>query len=122
MKYGYEIADTAPPYFELLVKRFNINEKLPSFKSSTKPVKSDNRNGIDIFYTAQCPSIRTYIELSNTIIIDSNTPIRIHEIKTREEAQNHICPITTYSVFINGQFFTHEILTPKKLESIITKV
>lgn len=122
LKHGYKVVDTAPSYFELLVKQFNEKATLPQFSESVKTDLTGQLQGIDIFYTAQCPFTIPYVEMLKATILESDIPIRTHQIKTRTEAQNHICPITTYSVFVNGKFYTHEILTPKKLEALITKV
>lgn len=122
LKSGYEIIDSAPPYFELLVKRFDSKAELPMFTQSAKEGFPEEVKGVDIFYTAQCPFTTPYIELLKPTIISSDIPIRIHQIKSKEEAQSHFCPVTTYSVFINGKFYTQEILTSKKLEQLISKL
>ena len=40
-------------------------------------------------------------------------------ILTREQAQNAPAPFTTFSLFYNGEFVTHEILSEKKFEKIL---
>lgn len=122
LKSGYEEVDSAPPYFKLVAKRFENDAELPTFTDSAKKGFPEEIKGIDIFYTAQCPFTIPYIELLKPVILSSDIPVRIHQIKSREEAQSHFCPVTTYSVFIDGKFHTQEILTPKKLEQIISKL
>lgn len=122
LKSGYEVVDYAPPYFELLAKRFDNAAELPKFTHTAKEGFLEEVKGVDIFYTAQCPFTLPYIELLKPTILSTDIPIRIHQIKSREEAQTHICPVTTYSVFVDGKFYTHEILTVKKLEQLIQKI
>lgn len=122
IKQGFEVTDTAPPYFELLSKRFDKDSNMPKFKDSVKVDLSNELKGIDIFYTKQCPFCVPYIDMLTPVILESPITVRTHEIKSKEEAQNHICPITTYSVFTNGKFYTQEILTPKKLSDLISKI
>ena len=122
LKSGYEVVDSAPPYFELLAKRFDNKAELPKFTQTAKKGFPEEIKGVDIFYTAQCPFTTPYIELLKPTIVTSNIPIRIHQIKSREEAQSHFCPVTTYSVFVDGKFYTQEILTAKKLEQLISKL
>lgn len=122
IKHGYEVCDTTSPYFELLVKRFNPDPGTPQFNETAQKGMPENIKGIDIFYTPQCPFTIPYIELLNPSILASEVAIRTHQIKSKEEAQNHFCPITTYSVFINGKFETNEILTSAKLEKLIAKL
>lgn len=40
-------------------------------------------------------------------------------IATLEQAKNLPCPFTTFSLFYNGKFITHEIQSEKKFEKII---
>ena len=40
-------------------------------------------------------------------------------IQSGEEARNAPTPFTTYSLFYNGEFVTHEILSEKKFEKIL---
>lgn len=122
LKYGFEVVDTAPPYFELLAKTFDKKAIKPHFNNSVKTDLSKELKGIDIFYTKQCPFTIPYVDMLKPVILESSVPIRTHEITSREEAQNHICPITTYSVFIDGKFHTQEILTPAKLKKIAENI
>ena len=119
LKHGYEICDTAAPYFELLVKRFSKEAPLPQFNTCAKEGMPTDIKGIDIFYTAQCPFTVPYINMLKPVIARSNTPVRTHQITTKEEAQTHFCPITTYSIFVNGRYVSNVILTPAKLEELI---
>lgn len=122
LKHGYEVCDTCAPYFELIVKRFDKNAILPRFKDCAGQGMGEGIKGIDIFYTAQCPFTVPYTKLLEPVILASDYPVRLHHITTKEMAQNHLCPITTYSLFINGKFDTNEIMTPEKLRKIIDKL
>ncbi|MDU1890415.1 MAG: GNAT family N-acetyltransferase [Dysgonomonas sp.] len=122
LRQGYEISDSCPPYFELIVKRFDKQATLPSFKKSAQLGMGEGIKGIDIFYTAQCPFTTPYIRLLEPVILSSNYPVRMHHITTKEMAQEHVSPVTTYNVFVDGKFYTHEIQTPDKLKSLIEKV
>lgn len=121
LKHGFEVCDHAAPYFELLVKRFTPAAPLPSFKPSAHEGMGEGIKGIDIFYTAQCPFTATYIDLIKPVAAATDYPVRIHQLVTREQAQEHVCPITTYSVFIDGVYFSNEIMTPQKLEKLIAQ-
>jgi len=122
IRQGYEVCDSCPPYFELLVKRFDKDAKIPCFKESAKSGMGEGIKGIDIFYTAQCPFTVPYVKLLEPVIHASDYPVRCLQIITREAAQNHYAPVTTYSVFIDGVYHTNEIQTPDKLKKLIEKV
>lgn len=119
LHHGYEVCDSCPPFFELVMKRFDKNTGLPKFKPSVRQGMGQGVKGIDIYYTTQCPFCIPYIEKLKPIISASSYPVQVHQIKDREFAQNFFAPVTTYCVFIDGQFYSNEILTPAKLEKLI---
>lgn len=122
LKHGFEVCDSCSPYFELLVKRFDKITPLPSFKPSARRGMGEGIKGIDIFYTAQCPFTIPYTEMLNSVILANEIPVRLHWIKTKEMAQEHVCPITTYSLFVDGIYYTNEIQTPEKLQKLIDRL
>ncbi len=122
LKNGFEVCDTAEPYFELFVKKFNSNAPNPSFMPNAKRGYFETDPGIDIFYTVQCPFTTPYIEILKNSSISKFLIIRYHKIKNKKMAQNHFCAATTYSIFINGKFFTHEILTEKKFINLLNSI
>jgi thiol-disulfide isomerase/thioredoxin len=119
LKNGFEVCDTAAPYFELLVKKFNNSSPLPIFCKNAKKLTVNTDLGLDIYYTAQCPFAINYTQEALLLSKSSPIPIRIHPITSKEDAQNHTCPVTSYSVFFNGKFITHEILTQAKILKLL---
>lgn len=51
----------------------------------------------------------------------ANAVFQIVHIQTMEEAQNAPSPFTTFSLFYDGQLVTHEILSEKKFDKILTE-
>lgn len=52
---------------------------------------------------------------------ERNIPFKTVRFETAEQAQNAPAPFTAYSLFYDGEFVTHEILSEKKFEKIITE-
>jgi hypothetical protein len=50
---------------------------------------------------------------------DRNAEFHSIHIQTRENAQNAPSPFTTFFLFYDGQFVTHEILSEKKFDKIL---
>lgn len=121
VKQGYEVADNYNSNIELMVKQFDKSAPMPKFKHCAQQGIPAPSTGIDIFYTVQCPFTHTYINLLTPVAQMSEYPVRIHQITTKQEAQQHLCPITTYSVFVDGVYYSNEILTVAKLEALIKK-
>ncbi len=117
---GFKIVDEAEPYFQLAALTWNDDAVLPTFKKQTlAPLES---KGISIYYTAQCPfAVGTLAELKK-IAENKNVPFQITRISTREEAQNSPIIWTTFALFYNGEFITHEMMSANKFEKLLIKL
>jgi len=122
LKQGFVCCDTANPYFELLVKPFKKDTALPYFTAKAKNGQCANKNGISVFYSPACPFNDYYVQ---TVLADlakkHNIAFQSFRIDSLEKAQNHIVPHTLYSVFYNGEFISHQILSEKSFEKIFAK-
>ena len=119
-KKGFIVADRAEPYFELLYLPFEENVYIPKFKDRVKS-KDINELGFTLYYSNQCPFTAKYVALLSNYMKDKDINFRIVKYENKEHAQNSTTPFTTYSIYYNGKFITHEILNEKKLESLICK-
>ena len=110
-KYGYEVCDTAPPYFELLAKRTRRDAILPRFTPGVKkPASRDNR-GIIVLYTAQCPYTDYYVNVAEAEVAKRHgIPFEAHRIASRDEARKAPTAFPLHSVFYQGKLITHEFL------------
>lgn len=115
---GFKIADTANPYFELLYLPFDKNADKPRFSQTVKAHNAMDK-GFTLYYTNQCPFTAKYVPLLEEAAKMRNVPFKSVHIQTREEAQNAPTPFTTFSLFYDGEFVTHEILSEKKFEKIL---
>lgn len=122
MKYkGFETADKANPYFQLMHMPFDKNAEKPYFKKTVKEYEKI-KNGFTLYYTNQCPFNAKYVPILEAMAKEKNIAFQTVHIETKEQAQNAPTPFTTFSLFYNGQFITHEILSEKKFEKIISDI
>lgn len=119
MKYkGFVTADTASPYFELMYLPFDKSGEKPCFKNTVKDHK-DMQNGFTLYYTNQCPFTAKYVPLLEKMAKARGSDFQTMHIQTRDEAQNGPTPFTTFSLFYNSGFVTHEILSENKFEKLL---
>ena len=119
MKYkGFETADTADPYFQLMYFPFDAGADKPRFKDTVHS-RAALPKGFALYYTNQCPFTAKYVPLLEDMAQKRKIDFQTVHIEQREEAQNAPSPFTTYSLFYNGEFVTHEILSEKKFEKIL---
>lgn len=118
---GFTVADEADPYFELLVLKWNETGARPTFKRSahSKPASDE---GICIYYTAQCPFAVGVLDDLRKVVENKRIPFRVQRINTREEAQESPAIWTTFSLFYNGKFVTHEMMSANKFEKMLDKI
>lgn len=115
---GFELADIADPYFELLYLPFEQNSTRPCFKETVKnPLIEDK--GFVLYYANQCPFTAKYVPLIESIAKERGTAFKSIQFEKTEQAQNAPAPFTSYSLFYNGEFVTNEILSDKKFEKIL---
>lgn len=120
MKYkGFETVDAADPYFELMCLPFAKSTDRPRFRDTVRE-HGAMPEGFVLYYTNQCPFTAKYVPLLKNMAESRNVAFWAVHIQTREEAQNAPSPFTTFSLFYDGQFVTHEILSEKKFEKILT--
>lgn len=121
VKQGFKLCDTAPPYFELLYKAFDADAPKPRFKDGAKSARCDVEQGLSVYYTAACPFNDYYVNVElKRIAIERNIPISIKKLDDRDKAQNHFVPHTLYSVFYQGNFVTHQVLSEKQFDRVFT--
>jgi GNAT superfamily N-acetyltransferase len=109
-KQGFELCDTALPYFELWFKPFKKDAPKPAFKSHAKNGQCDVKEGLAVYYTHGCPFTDYYTAELEVVAAEKGYKITTVKIDTREKAQNHFVPHTLYSVFQDGKFLTQHIL------------
>ena len=119
---GFEICDTAPPYFELLVYKNNPNSISPTFNEFAKNNSCNNKNGLTVYYSNQCPYTEYY---TNTVLKElaekADIPIKIIKITSRQEAMDIPSACSIYSVFFSGKFITNDIFSENKFLKFLQK-
>ncbi len=82
---------------------------------------TDKPDGFALYYTNQCPFNAKYVPILEEMAKAKGAEIHVIHIDTAEQAQNAPSPFTTFSLFYNGEFITHEILSEKKFEKLLTE-
>ena len=118
---GFQLADKAEPYFELMYLPFEENVTIPKFKEDGKKARI-GQEGFVLYYTNQCPFTAKYVPLIEQYAGEKKLPFRSIKIESRDEAQSAPVPFTTYALFYQGEFVTHENLSVKKFEALVEKL
>ncbi len=118
-KHGFELIDTAPPYFELLELKFNQYAESPKFTDLAKKGECDNKNGLTFYFSNQCPFMEEYVYILSEVLKTKNIDFQINKITNSNQAQNQSSPFGTLGIYYNGKFLTHELMAEKKFDKYI---
>ena len=101
-----------------LIKNLNLSQAPVLFEGihTTGPLRSKalKSEGNLLYYTHQCPHTEKYVLLIKDIAEKKGIQLNVILLDTKEKAQAAVCPFTTYSLYLKGEFITNEILTEKK--------
>ncbi|MEG0775395.1 GNAT family N-acetyltransferase [Clostridium sp.] len=123
IKQGFEVCDTAPPYFELLAYKNNHSAVNPRFNQSVKDNICSNKNGLTVYYSNRCPFSEHYTNVVlKELAAKEGMELKIIKINSREQMNDLPSAFSIYSVFYNGKFITHEILNEAKFNKIIAGI
>lgn len=121
IKHGFEVVDEAAPYFQLMVKKFK-DAPLPKFSNQSKSLLIKDK-GMVVYYTDQCPFMDYYVNQELAAIANNyNMEFKICKVNNRQDALHAPTPFPMYTIFIEGEFFTHEIMNKKRFEKLYNKV
>jgi len=116
---GFTVCDSAKPDYELMYLPFKDSDETPGFKEWAKEPHIEE-NGFVLYYASQCPFTAKYVPLLEQMAKDRGIEFRTVYFETTEQAQKSPTPFTSFSLFYNGEFITHEILSEKKFEKLIS--
>jgi len=126
IKNGFEVADTAPPDFELLVKKFaKTAPSLPSpkFKGDWERRLSQYGKGLVIIRADQCPyTVKNVDEIAQTAQKVYGLKPKIINLKNYSEAQNSPCPFGTFCIIYNGKAIAHHPISNTRFTNIMEKI
>lgn len=115
---GFQVCDTAQPYYELYYLPFNSSAEKPGFKECCKEGTIDD-SGMVLYYSNQCPYTSKYSSLIAETARSKGVELKLIKYESKEQAQNAPAPYTTYSLFNKGRFVTNEILSEGKFIKIM---
>ena len=111
---GFAVADESDVGIQLYYLPFREGEEPPRFRPCAKhPHVSED--GFVLFYSDQCPYTYYWVPRLAAAAEEHGIPLKVVRIDTLAAAQNAPSPVTNFTLFRNGAFVTHEILSEKKL-------
>jgi GNAT superfamily N-acetyltransferase len=120
VKNGFSVVDTAPPDFELVVKKFTQDAPDPRFKGDWKARLNQYKSGLTILRADQCPyTVKNVREIVKTAQETFGIEPKIATQKNHLEAQKSPCPFGTFCIIFNGEVVAHHPISKTRFVNIM---
>jgi len=122
LKNGFELAQEAPPCFELLMKKFT-NAPSPKFKGDWDKRLESYSSGLTIILSNQCPYVEKSVkEISETSQKKYGIKAKIIELKNCREAQNAPSAYGIFNIVYNGKLVADHPISNTRFTNIMNKI
>ena len=120
LKYkGFSVCDEADNGIQLWYLPFSSDAKSPKFKECAKHPHIEEK-GYVLYYTSQCPFNGKYVPILEQTAKDNGIQFKAIHLQSKDDAQNAPTPITTYSLFFNGDYVTNEQMNDSKILKLVS--
>jgi len=123
LKKGFEIIDSAPPDFDLLVFKIKKNAQSPKFRDDLKKKVSKYDKGLTIIRADQCPYTKKNV---NEIAATSKKLFGIKPIiienKNYTEAQKSPCAFGSFCIIYNGEILSSHPISNTRFINIMNSI
>lgn len=115
LKHGFELADQAPPAFELMVKKFH-DMPSPRFSGNWAQKMDQCGMGFTVFRSDQCPYLEDAVNLLIDTAHEQNIPCKVIELTSaREVREKAPSAYGVYNVVYNRRPFSYHYLLKKDI-------
>lgn len=122
IKAGFTLADTSPPDYELLVKKFRRDAPDPEFPRDLAERTEKYSKGLTILWSSQCPygakAVEEMIETAN----QRGIKFRAIELKSAREAQAAPTPYAVFSILYNGEVVADHMVSNTRFKNILRQI
>ncbi|MGA2072206.1 MAG: YoaP domain-containing protein [Terriglobia bacterium] len=120
---GFKVADTAPPDYELLVRKFRARSADPVFKGGYDRKAARFGKGLTIIRSAQCPYIAKFAgEIAQSAEEDYHLKPKVIDIESSKDAQDAPTPYAVFAVVYNGRIVADHQISRTRFRNIMKKV
>ncbi|SPE27878.1 conserved hypothetical protein [Candidatus Sulfopaludibacter sp. SbA3] len=120
---GFEPVDTAPPDYQLLVRKFSRAAANPAFQKGWDEKVARYGKGLTIIRSGQCPHIAKFAsEIAQTAAEEYQIKPKVVEIESWRDAQNAPTPYAIFAVIYNGKVVADHQISRTRFRNIMNKL
>ncbi|MGA3041649.1 MAG: YoaP domain-containing protein [Bryobacteraceae bacterium] len=119
---GFELVDTAPPDYQLLVRKFHRGAVNPTFKKGWDQKLGQYNRGLTIIRSSQCPHIAKFAaEIIESAEIEYGIKPTVVDLKSWSDAQNAPTPYANFALIYNGRLLADHQTSRTRFRNIMKK-
>lgn len=120
---GFECVDTAPPDYELLVRKLDAAAPNPAFRSGWDQRIARYGRGLTLIRAAQCPYVAKFAsEITESAVDEFYIQPKVVELKSYREAQNAPTPYAVFALIYNGRLLADHQISRTRFRNIMRKL
>jgi len=119
-KMGFDLVDTAPPDYELLVYRLRNSAAPPRFKGNWEKRLQSYGDGLTIIRANQCPhTIKRSEEIAAVALKTFGLQARIVDLKTYRDAQRAPTPYAVFAIIYDGRLVADHQISARRFTTLM---
>jgi hypothetical protein len=120
---GFEPVDTAPPDYQLLVRKFHNGAVNPAFRKDWDRKLAQYSQGLTIIRSSQCPHIAKFAaEIAETAASEYHIRPTVVDLQSCSDAQNAPTPYAIFSLIYNGRLLADHQISRTRFRNIMNKL
>jgi hypothetical protein len=120
-KKGFECVDTAPPAYELLVKKLK-KARSPKFKEGWEQRRRRYGKGLTVIHSDQCPCIAKFNEDIGEAARELGLRATFVELKNSKQAQNAPSAYGVFNIVYNGELIADHPISARRFSNIMARL
>jgi len=119
---GFEVADSAPPDYQLLVRKLNTSAPGPVFQRDWDSRAAQYSRGLNIIRSGQCPHIAKFAgDIGAAAEQEYGLDVNVVELRSPADAQGAPTPYAVFAVIHNGQVIADHPISRTRFRNIMKK-
>jgi GNAT superfamily N-acetyltransferase len=119
---GFEPVDTAPPDYQLLVRKFDPGSANPAFKKDWDRKLEKYSRGLTVIRSSQCPHIAKFAaEIIETAESEYGIKPAVVDLESWSDAQNAPTPYAVFALILNGRLLADHQISRTRFRNIMNK-
>jgi len=120
---AFEPVDTAPPDYQLLVRKFNRKAANPAFQKGWDQRLARYGTGLTIIRSSQCPHIAKFAsDIAQAATEDYKINPTVIDLESWQDAQNAPTPYAVFSLIYNGRLLADHQISRTRFRNIMNKL